>query len=310
MIHPPDLPRRLHATLAARLPSAPPPEAWQPLTGGRSNLCWRLPGPGGEGAAADDLVLKLYRPDQGSALFPNDAGIEAATLAALRGQDLAPDLVDQWQDPLGPCLLYRHLPGPTWRQDPAAVARLLRRLHDLPPSRAPEALRRVPDGPAALRAAILAALPAQPAQDSAEQASLRATLHRLPDPGPLPPARAVLLHGDPVPGNIVMTPGGARLIDWQCPALGDPGHDLALFLSPAMMRIYRGQPLSEAERNAFLAAYGAPDTRARLTALAPLRHLWIAAYCLARARTAAPQEAALDIAAARDELAGFDPVSG
>ena len=37
-----------------------------------------------------------------------------------------------------------------------------------------------------------------------------------------------------------------RLIDWQCPALGDPAEDIACFLSPAMQVIYGAGPLDAA----------------------------------------------------------------
>ncbi|MBY5971541.1 aminoglycoside phosphotransferase family protein [Ferrimonas balearica] len=335
MARPPDLLEALHADLTARHP-APPPDRWQPLAGGRSNLCWRLLGEGqdqgedlcteqpmgqtprwpsgatadqpadatSDNANSDDRVLKLYRPDRSSPLFPNDAATEAACLAALAGPGpvLAPRMLDHWHGPLGPCLLYRHLPGPTWRDGPEAVARLLRQLHALPEDRQPAGLRGLETSPMALRAAIVRDLPKAPASDSPGQARLRAALAEVSDPGPLPPARQAWLHGDPVPGNIIMTPAGARLIDWQCPARGDPCHDLALFLSPAMGVLYLGRPLSKTERAAFLAAYDDRAVTDRLAGLAPLLHLRIAAHCLARAA----EGSAPDARAAETELAAFD----
>ena len=98
-----------------------------------------------------------------------------------------------------------------------------------------------------------------------------------------PSGRRRLVHGDPVPGNIVTGPGRAALIDWQCPALGDPAADLAIFASPAMQQVYRGAPLSEAESAAFLAAYPDEETVARYRALRPWYHWRMAAYCLFRA---------------------------
>ena len=338
MARPPDLLEELHADLTARHP-APPPDRWQPLAGGRSNLCWRLPGKGqdqeedlrteqpkdpprrrptgtaanqpthatSDSANAGDRVLKLYRPDRTSPLFPNDAAAEAACLAALAGSGpaLAPRMLDHWHGPLGPCLLYRHLPGPTWREGPEAVARLLRQLHALPADRQPAGLRSLETTPSALRAAIICDLPATPASDSPEQSRMRAALAGVADPGPLPAARQAWLHGDPVPGNIIMTPAGARLIDWQCPARGDPCHDLALFLSPAMGVLYLGRTLSKAERAAFLAAYDDRAVTDRLAELAPLMHLRIAAHCLARAA----EGSAPDARAAEAELAAFDALS-
>ena len=88
------------------------------------------------------------------------------------------------------------------------------------------------------------------------------------------------LHGDPVAGNIVGNPEDWRLIDWQCPAIGDPCEDIALFLSPAMQMAYRGAPLSEGERQRFLATYPDPEITRRYQSLAAFYHWRMAAYCL------------------------------
>ena len=74
--------------------------------------------------------------------------------------------------------------------------------------------------------------------------------------------------------------GGLKLIDWQCPAIGDPCEDIAVFLSPAMQIIYRGTALSTAERNAFLRAYPDEATIQRYRQLEPWYHWRMAAYCL------------------------------
>ena len=90
------------------------------------------------------------------------------------------------------------------------------------------------------------------------------------------------------------------LIDWQCPRLGDPAEDLALFLSPAMQLLYRGAPLGLAEQDAFLAAYPDPQVTARLRALLPWFHWRMAAYCLWKAERGGAEDReamALEIAA-------------
>ncbi len=53
------------------------------------------------------------------------------------------------------------------------------------------------------------------------------------------------------------------LIDWQCPAIGDPCLDLALFLSPTMQQVNGKTPLSGAEVAAFLEAYDNPQVTCR-----------------------------------------------
>ena len=84
-----------------------------------------------------------------------------------------------------------------------------------------------------------------------------------------------------------MVPGGLTLIDWQCPASGDPTEDIATFLSPAMQRLYRGTILSEAEREAFLAAYPDPAIVARYRALKSVYRWRMAAHCLWKAERGA-----------------------
>jgi len=238
------------------------------LAGGRTNRVWRLRG------GAYDLVLKLYASGGAMPLFANDPAREAACLAALSGSGLAPGLVAA--DPGGgpPWVLYRHLPGVGWMQGVGLVADLLARVHAAVP---PPGLPKAPDGSAALARQTLEILSLC---RSAPAAELRALAPR----GEVAPSgQARLLHGDPVPGNIMVQDGQATLIDWQCPALGDPVGDLAIFASPAMQHAYRGSPLDGAEKDEFLRAY--PDRAAveRYRALAPWYHWRMAAYCLFRA---------------------------
>lgn len=259
-------------------------EGAEALAGGRSNRVWRLSG---------GLVLKLYDPSAATPIFANDAGREAAALIALAGIGLAPELVAAEPAGQAPWVLYRHLPGERWVEGAGAVGRLLGRLHRQPPPDLPAG----PDGSAALAGQgreILALCP-----DDAGLAALE------PKGEVAPAGRRVLIHGDPVPANIVVGPKGAALIDWQCPALGDPAADLAIFLSPAMQLIYRGAPLDPAEEQAFLAAY--PDGRviARLRALLPWFHWRMAAYChlqAGRGQTPYAEGLALEVSALQRSL--------
>lgn len=248
-VFPPDL----RAALARLVPPGAPVT---PLSGGRTNRVFAVGG----------IVAKLYTPEAASPLFPNDAGAETRALALLAPLGLAPALRAS-----GPgWLLCEALPGRTWHRDPAAAAQTLARLHRIDPP--PPGFRSLPTGSRGLAAdarrvaAGVTGLPPLPA------------LPALPD---LVAPRFV--HGDAVAGNLIETPTGVVLIDWQCPGLGDPAEDLAAFLSPAMQRLYRGAPLTADERAAFLSAYGEPGTVARYHALAPLLHWRLAAHCLWRA---------------------------
>jgi aminoglycoside phosphotransferase (APT) family kinase protein len=112
-----------------------------------------------------------------------------------------------------------------------------------------------------------------------------------------------LLHGDPVPGNVVWSAReGVTLIDWQCPAIGDPVHDIALALSPGMRRLYGCQPMIPDEQRRFWQAYADPSAQARYAALLPLLSARIAAHCLAQAARGRPGYAE----AARAEIAALE----
>ncbi len=259
-----------------------------PLAGGRTNLVWRVDG------AGPALVLKLYHLDTANPLFRNDPVLEARCLAALEGSGLAPRLRAQGKSEGFHWVLYDHASGACWRRDPGPVARLLRALHRHPPA---NTLPRGPDGSRDLARQTRTLIALCPAED-------RPGLLALAPDGEIPPAdRKVLIHGDPVPGNILSGPDGLCLIDWQCPALGDPAEDLALFLSPGMQRVYRGAPLRAAERAEFLSAYDDPAVVQRYARLRPWFGWRMAAYCLWRGRLG-PTDYAEAYRLERAELAG------
>ncbi|NRB16916.1 MAG: phosphotransferase [Rhodobacteraceae bacterium] len=231
------------------------------LAGGRSNLVWR----------AGSVVIKLYQRPGENPLFANDALREGASLKALAGTGLAPEFLAAGQFNGCKWLAYNHIEGTVWQQDTALVAQLLGRLHDQP------GFFRLPkgrNGSAELTEQTLAILArchsSNPLRGLAPSGQVAAC------------ENPVVIHGDPVPGNLVDHAGTLTLIDWQCPQQGDPAEDLALFLSPAMQLLYRGTPLTRLEEDAFLGAY--PDRRvvARLLALKPWFHWRMAAYCLWR----------------------------
>jgi aminoglycoside phosphotransferase (APT) family kinase protein len=82
---------------------------------------------------------------------------------------------------------------------------------------------------------------------------------------------AVPIHGDPVPANLLATPSGIVLIDWDYAGMGDPAWDIAYFALEA--------GLTAAEEQALAAAHGAPGLGPRRLMLnrmtaAALAALW------------------------------------
>jgi len=231
------------------------------LTGGRSNHVWR----------AGPVVIKLYQGSDENPLFANDALRERASLKALARTGMAPQLLDAGTFRGCKWLAYSHIEGSAWQKDSAHVAQLLGRLHDhisfsgLPKGRNGSA--ELSDQTLAILAQCNNSNPLRGLAPSGQVAAL---------------ANLVVIHGDPVPGNLVEHTGTLTLIDWQCPQIGDPAEDLALFLSPAMQLLYRGKPLAQDEEVAFLGAYPDRAVVARFLALKPWFHWRMAAYCLWR----------------------------
>ncbi|QTN34478.1 phosphotransferase [Cognatishimia activa] len=246
---------------------------WSVLFGGRTNTTWQV--------AGEDqcLVLKLYRAASGNPLFPNDAQAESLMLRHLAGLGIAPELVTEFDAPEGYCTLYHAIPGDPWRENVAEVADMMRKLHAQP---VPSGLRRIPNGSAEIL-------------EHADHILSRCHQHiELSELRPLldvpPTDETVLLHCDMVPGNLITNEAGLHLIDWQCPGVGDPCEDMAIFVSPAMQGLYRGSALSAEELDGFLACI--PQHEARYRSLAPAYHYRMAAYCAWKVEQGTPDYAA------------------
>ncbi len=248
--------------IASHLPEAHD-GSWERLLGGRTNTAWSL-----RLLSGQEYVAKLYRPCEANPLFPNDPQAETCLLRHMQGSGLAPRLICQIATPDGDMVLYELIPGDRWGHDTVAVAHMIHRLHRIA---APEGLRRTADGSKDILAQTLCIL---------GQCEKTQHLRDLPSSKHVPASNAKsLVHGDIVPGNLICNASGVHLIDWQCPAIGDPCEDVAIFLSPAMQSLYRGVSLSDAEREQFLTAYADADMVARYHALAPFYHHRMAAYC-------------------------------
>lgn len=252
-----------------------------PLSGGRTNRLWRF------GCGGADHVCKLYRPDAATPLFPNDPRAEALALAAAGTAGLSPAFCFALSCESGAAIVYNYLEANSCRPDPSDVARALARLHELPP---PAGLTARPSG----AAAILEQGDAMLRELSQPEAGALARLR--PVPVATGAAESVFLHGDVVPANAISTRDGVRFIDWQCPAVGDPVGDLAIYLSPAMQYLYGGAPMAPKSIRRFLDAYGHSERANRYLALAPAFHWRMAAYCLWKAsRGDADYKAGLDL---------------
>ncbi len=238
------------------------------LTGGYWNAVSRVTG------AGVDWVVKVFAEQDGWRLFPILADDEARALEVLRGQRVAPDPVG-YRPRVGDrpaVLVYAWVDGGEWQAGAGPVGEMLRRQHAVPAS----GFREVPTGSEGILAEgerLLAGV--EPADAVALRALRPARLVQ-------PAARRVLIHTDAGTGNVIVGPDGPRLIDWQCPALGDPAEDLFCFLSPAFQVLYRHEPLDERERRACLDAYGDRSVLARLAALEPAYSYRMGAYCAMR----------------------------
>lgn len=259
----------------------------KPLAGGYLNQVFRLVGPFG------DWVVKRFKLSSELTLFPNLARAEMRALSILGPLGISPRLIDFVDDPdHGLILIYAFHDGATWpgpssigRPSPgasspslsagdaetpslAAVAALLKRQHQL----TVDGFRDVPVTPVDIL---------EQGDQFLVQVERPQELRRLrPTPVNCPVLlRRSLLHTDVGPGNLIMGPQGLRLIDWQCPALGDAAEDLCAFLSPAFQILYGRQPLTAAQRAAFLFAYDDRRAAERLQLLEPFYHWRMAAYC-------------------------------
>jgi Phosphotransferase enzyme family len=267
---------KLYRSLALISTSNPPPELllreltnagyvtkddrFIAMQGGRTNRVWRF----------GDHVLKLYRNADSNPLFSNSPRSEIACLSALYGTGLAPRLLQHGKHFLGQWIIYQHVNGTGWNFDPAPVAKLLARVHTLAPL---TGLAFGPNGSMKIRQQTLEILK-QCRPDTRDHIAAR-----MPTWSVSPINQLCLIHGDPVAGNIVIADKNPVLIDWQSPAIGDPVEDIALFLSPAMQKLYRGAPMSLAEEQEFLAAYPRFDIVDRYRYLKAWYHWRMAAYC-------------------------------
>lgn len=242
-----DEPTETPETALIRLDPALAAAPWQALAGGRTNQLWRV----------GRYTVKRFVAAASSLLFPNDKASESRALGLFAPLGLAPCLRAEGAD----WLIYDHVEGRPWSGDPAPVARVLHRLHSA--RIAAGSFRTAPNGSAAVLADASRIYPLD---------------NPPPDPG-CGPVKPVPIHADVVAGNIIETASGPMLIDWQCPAMGDPVEDLCTFVSPAMSWLYTGKPMPAEQAEAFLQAYPDAQVAERARKMLPVYRWRIAAHC-------------------------------
>ena len=229
------------------------------------------------------LVLKHYRAVMPGTLFPNLPDAEALALTRLQGLQVAPDPVGYW--PADRVLIYAYVEGRAWAGDTDSVAALLRRKTGA----AAHGFRAVPVEPAAILAegeALFA---------RCQDAPLTRRLLGLRPPIAPAPTRGwcqqrQLCHTDIGAANMIGAGPGLRLIDWQCPAAGDPAEDVYTFLSPAFQILNLHPLLAASDRARFLTLMEDADLTARYPLLEPAYAWRMAGYCCARMQSAETAE--------------------
>lgn len=237
------------------------------LSGGYQNQVFRVRGP------EIDWVVKRFQPSAEITLFPNLPDAEAMALERLADCSAAPRPIAFVKDgKQAPVLVYEFYAGRPWSGDVEQVARLLRVIAGVNSA----GFRLVPMVPFHILQQGDKFL--EPCTPATRQRLLAAR----PQPLEMAAGPRCLVHTDFGPGNLISGAEGLKAIDWQCPAAGDPAEDLAAFLSPAFQILYGCAPLSEAEEEVLLEAYGEVDTIERLRVLRPYFDWRMAAYCAMR----------------------------
>ena len=235
------------------------------LTGGYRNLTHRVEGDG------FDYVIKQYGPPDDNPLFPLLFEDECRSLVDFEAAGIAPNLLAT--DRGRRLLAYRFIPGAVWNGDVVGLGRLLSKVGQVAPT---GWLRRLPSNVEDLRAHTARIL------DAVTDPPLGLIDHFDVTDSPF---QLRLVHTDCGPGNVIGGSGGYKLIDWQCPGLGDPVEDLAAATSPGGQILYGRAPLGKADVDELLASYADHDVVDRFQWKAPLYAARFAAYCAWRIGT-------------------------
>ena len=243
----------------------------KPLTGGYHNYVYRL-----QADENIDWVIKQYVTHSSVPLFPVLPDHEAGALQLFQDVGVAPDFVDFLPDAKnGAILVYQFIEGQMWQDNVIAVAHMFDRVHRTPLGGKFRYLNVWPTELIQHTQSILEEM-----QDKREaEALLSDFMHDCECDDIIV---RCLVHTDCGPGNIIVGNEEPRLIDWQCPGLGDPVEDLVNFTSPAIQILYGLSPLTQIQRQAFFDAYNNPAAKSRFDQLGNYYRLRFTAYCLYR----------------------------
>jgi hypothetical protein len=188
---------------------------------------------------------------------------------------VAPEPVTFWPD-VG-ILVYTYVEGEVWRDDIMGMAHLLRRKE----AADAQGFRVVP----ITSEGILTEGDALFARCTKDE--LVAAFQKFrPSPVATPtPERLSLIHTDIGATNLIGHGENLRLVDWQCPAMGDLAEDVYSFLSPAFQILNLCAPLSEAARAVFFDALDMSLVKQRYRALEKAFAYRMAGYCCLRYQT-------------------------
>ncbi|MEM8580982.1 MAG: phosphotransferase [Pseudomonadota bacterium] len=256
--------QRIVAEFAREITGEVSPPIVEALKGGRTSSVFAVRSEGRSGA----FVVKISRHKDATPLFDNKPTDEWSVLTTLSplGSAPTPVALHQSKDDIW-LLAYQYVPGTEGANSADALATLLRTVHT-----------KAGDISLPVRAVAPAHLMSEAESIAADYLPDWAIGLRPPvqDVSPLQDVR--LVHRDPIASNIVTDSRGSPvLIDWQCPALGDPLEDIAHATSPAMAHVYgSAAPFDAAD---VLASYGDSELSERAQQMLPLYRWRMLCYC-------------------------------
>jgi thiamine kinase-like enzyme len=198
--------------------------AARPLVGGRGGRTWRIDADHGS------FVLHRRTPSQGrsSALLREQRSTALANAAGVGPQPVA-------HDEARGLLLTRWIPGRACSQarlsEPAVlidVAHALRELHSA-------TLPRHKVRPAQARRAYLDRATSSDDELVPVLQATRSVLDQLGDRLEASVPHLALVHGDVVPGNVILRSAGAALVDFEYAGRGDPAFDLGNLVASSLL---------------------------------------------------------------------------
>ncbi|MCA9838856.1 MAG: aminoglycoside phosphotransferase family protein [Trueperaceae bacterium] len=245
----------------------------EPLKGGYWNEVYRIQGDG-----FDWVLKRFYQEALRARLYPMLPDSEALALKTLKGKALAPEFVAYFpaQEHERAVLIYHYVPGSLYSGNIANIATLMRQLHKLDVADAPfRVLPQTPEEILKQADELLAA-----SQDDELGRNLKALR---PEAIAMPLVeKPSLVHTDAWIGNFIGENNQLRLIDWQCPGLGDPAEDIWTFLESGFQQLINLPLYSTTEKVSFLETYADETLKKRLELLRPYFAYRVAAHCVMR----------------------------